>query len=307
MGDSANPDPDSNVSATIKSLVGAHNAIEGLEPILFRLLIQPDAHWDEPDRCPSVMESERLRRAACRFARFCALPSELQQRFAFEAVSPRRSSLNYSSHFLARLDTIEVFELVHFVDGLRKMVYLLDADGAQEADGRVSRLVSTGPANIWRLWNLRPAPTQSGEGTRLAEFRQMMAAAGAGTDDGAFDDAFHHFEVSQNLSAFDATRTRALLDVGHQQTEEALLQLESLMEPPSPTPKPKRPRFRSLKLPLCDSSNKKSAQLPFLSKDLNSLPVRSDIPYFMLVLNGEPRIMPLNPRQLAEVVNTMHL
>ncbi|KAJ6589937.1 hypothetical protein DFH09DRAFT_1140473 [Mycena vulgaris] len=296
VDDSVNPDPgtgDSDVYGTIKFLVGERNVVEALTPIIFRLLINPDAQWDEPNRCPSVSELERLRRAAYRFARLCTLSSEHQQ-----------------SHFLGLLTTIDVFQLAHFVDGLRKMVHILDIDGGLEDepdDERVSRLVSTGPANIWRLWNLRPVRTERGDRTGLAEFREMMAAAGAGDDDGAFDDAFHHFELSRNLSAFDVTRTRALLDVGHQETEEALVLLECLMEPPSPPLKPKRPRFRSLKLPLCDSSNNKSTSLPFLPGDLNRLPVRSDIPYFMLVLNGEPRIMPLNPRQLAELVNNMHL
>ncbi|KAF7362304.1 hypothetical protein MVEN_00577000 [Mycena venus] len=295
--DPANGTSDSNASETIKFLVQAKEAIECLEPIVFRLLIEPDAHWDEPDRCPSLTESTRLRRAACRFAKFCALSSGLQQ-----------------SRFLARLETIEVFEILHFVDGLRKMVYILfDAVGGAEGDldtaGQFGRLVSTGPANICRLWNLR-------EGGDMARFHDemMAAAAGAGTDedgDGAFDDAYHHFEVSRNLSAFDATRTRALLDVGHQQTEEALSNLESLMVPPPriPLPRPRRPRFRSLKLPLCDNTNKNSVRLPFLPDDLNSLPIRSHIPYAMLVLNGEPRIMPLSPLQLAELVklNQMHL
>lgn len=118
------------------------------------------------------------------------------------------------------------------MDGLRKMVSILD-DG-READfdeGRVSRLVSTGPANLWRLWNLRPAEIEEKE-TALAEFHEMMDAAGAGMDQGAFDDAFHHFEIIRNISAFDVTRTSALLEIGHQQTEEALSQLETLMQPP---------------------------------------------------------------------------
>jgi hypothetical protein len=123
-----------------------------------------------------------------------------------------------------------VFELAHFVDGLRNMMYVLDGGRGNSDDARVSRLVSTGPANIWHLWNLRP---EKGEGLGLAEIHEIMEVLGAGTDEGAFDDAFHHFEVSRNISAFDATRTRALLDVGQQQTEEALLQLESLMQPPS--------------------------------------------------------------------------
>ncbi|KAJ7169135.1 hypothetical protein C8R43DRAFT_982450 [Mycena crocata] len=270
----------SSVSRTIKFLM---RDLEALEPIVFRLLIHQDAHWDEPDRCPSASESARLRRAAYRFSTFCALSSAHQQ-----------------SNLLAQLATIEVFELVHLVDGLRKMVSVLEDDDPDD-EGRISRIVSTGPGHIWRLWNLRR------EGPA---FRETMAAAAAGTDDGAFDDALHHFEVTRNLSAFDVARTRALLDVGHQQTAEALVQLETLMEPPtplSPPPKPRRPRFRSLKLPLCDNSDKKSARLSFLPDHLNSLPIQSDIPYFMLILNGEPRIMPLNPHQLAELTNPRQL
>ncbi|KAJ7125180.1 hypothetical protein C8R44DRAFT_782523 [Mycena epipterygia] len=296
IGDSATLDhetDDSKISGTIKFLVGTRAAIEALEPIVFRLLVHQDAHWDEPNRCPSVSESTRIRRAAYRFATFCALPSEQRQ-----------------SRLLSQLTTIEVFELVHFVDGLRKMVYVLDGDDRRQDDsddGRVSRIVSTGPATIWRLWNLRPGQTEEGESSRLAAFHEIMTTAEAGTDDGAFDDALHHFEVSRNVSAFDSTRARALLDVGHQETEEALLQLECLMEAPSPPPKPKRPRFRSLKLPLCDNSNKKSTRLSFLPDDLNDLNIRYEIPYSVLVLNGEPRIMPLNARQLAELVNNIHL
>ncbi|KAJ7099519.1 hypothetical protein B0H15DRAFT_820563 [Mycena belliarum] len=297
IGISAEPDPESNnLSATIKFLFDSRHAIHALEPIVFRVLVQPDTHWDEPKRCPSVTESQRLRRAAYRFARFCALSNEKQQ-----------------SDFLGCLPTNEVFELVHLVDGLRKIVVsLLDDsdDSGEEYDygsngACVSRIVSTGPANIWRLWNSR---SSSG-------FRAMLdQASGLGTDedddrDGAFDDAFHHFELSRNLSAFDATRTRALLDVGHHQTQEVLAQLERLMEPPPPPPKRFRPKFRSLQLPRCDSSPTKSTRLPFLPGHINSLPIRSQIPYFTLVLNGEPRIMPLSARQLAEVVDisTLHL
>ncbi|KAJ6593406.1 hypothetical protein B0H19DRAFT_1055983 [Mycena capillaripes] len=288
----------STVVRSIKLLLHAREAVENLEPLVFRLLLEEDAHWDEPDRCPSSAESTRLRRAAYRFATFCGLSSGLQQ-----------------SRFLARLETIEVFELVHFVDGLRKMIsIMLDSFGGRGDDdsdaGQVSCLVSTGPATIFRLWTMRP---QAGDDDALAKFcdeSKTTARTGDAYDgDGAFDDAFHHFEISRNLSAFDATRTRALLDVGHQQTQEALLQLECLMVPPPPTPpsRPRRPRFRSLKLPLCDNSNKKSVRLPFLPDHLNSLPVPTHIPYAMLVLNGEPRIMPLSLRQLAELVNSMHL
>ncbi|KAJ7716531.1 hypothetical protein B0H16DRAFT_456591 [Mycena metata] len=288
---------DSDVFGTIKLLVQTREAVETLEPIVFRQLIHPDAHWDEPDRSPTLSESTRLRRAAYRFAKFCALPSEHRQ-----------------SSFLARLETIQMFELVHFVEGLRKMTSsMLDTVGGKDEgsdDGRISRLVSTGPANICRLWKLRPPPQVEGDerSAQFAEFHKLiMAAAGEGTDEGAFDDAFHHFELSRNLSAFDAVRTRALLDVGQQQTEEVIVQLETLMEPPPviPPQRPRRPRFRSLKLPLCDNSNTNSVRLPFLPDDLNSLPIRFDIPYAMLVLNGEPRIMPLTPDQLAELV--MHL
>jgi hypothetical protein len=257
--------------------------------------------------------------------------------------APNTIYLVYSSRFLARLETIEVFELAHFVDGLRKIVSILDGiGGGDEPDSAmVSRLVSTGPANICRLWNLRP----EGDTDALAKFREEMnTAVSAESDDcdGAFDDAFHHFEVTRNLSAFDATRTRALLDVGQQQTEESLSQLACLMIPPpcvsesfesfisfpvvvslgfsirqvtdhdfSPIPRsrPKRPRFRSLKLPICENSNKKSVRLPFLPDHLNSLPIRSHIPYAIIVLNGEPRIMPLSPHQIAELikVNSMYL
>ncbi|KAF8146871.1 hypothetical protein K438DRAFT_1868528 [Mycena galopus ATCC 62051] len=226
---------------------------------------------------PSLAESTRLRRAAYRFTKFCALSSGLQQ-----------------SRFLLQLSTIEAFELLHFVEGLRKI----------EADLDAGRLLSTGPANISRL-----------DGN-IAKFHAEMvaAAARAGDDDDddncAFDDAFHYFEVSRNLSAFDATRTRALLDLGQQQTEKEILNLECLMVPPPcphPASRPRRPRFRSLKLPCCDNINKKSVRLPFLPDHLNSLPIWSHIPYAMLVLNGEPRIIPLTPKQLTELVNSMHL
>ncbi|KAJ7188765.1 hypothetical protein C8R46DRAFT_1055710 [Mycena filopes] len=288
---------DSDVFGTIKFLVQTREAVETLSRIVFRLLIHPDAHWDEPERSPTLSESMRLRRAAYRFAKFCALTSEQRQ-----------------SSFLARLETIQVFELVHFVDGLRKMISsMLDTVSGKEEDsddGRISRLVSTGPATICRLWNRRPLQVEADDcSAQLVEFHKLITdAAGEGTDDGAFDDAFHHFEVSRNLSAFDAARTRALLDVGQRQTEETILQLETLMEPPPPIPhqRPRRPRFRSFKLPLCDDSNKSSVRLPFLPDDLNSLPIRSDIPYGILVLNGEPRILPLTPHQLAELVNNMH-
>ncbi|KAJ6491784.1 hypothetical protein C8R47DRAFT_1214578 [Mycena vitilis] len=214
----ANPETgDSTATETIKLLVRTRDVVETtLEPIVFRLLQEEDVHWDEPDRCPSFAESTRLRRAAYRFVTFCALPSQLQQ-----------------GRFLAQLETIEIYELVHLVDGMKKMVtIMLDVacipDIEDSDDGRVPRLVSTGPANICRLWNMRALP----------EFRDemMTAIGGAGTDsddgDGAFDDAFHHFEVSRNLAAFDPIQTRALLDVGHQETQEALLQLECLMIPP---------------------------------------------------------------------------
>jgi hypothetical protein len=243
-----------------------------------------------------------------------------------------------------------VFELLHFVQGLRKVAAILfyafageEADPGADADPH--RLVSIGPVNICRLWNLQPSSQTEGDDPDVVKFREEMTSVGDGygdETDGAFDDAFHHFEVLRNLSAFDATRARALLDVGNQQTKEALANLESLMvqppcvrpsqismcfcssHPPNllelipiiyfvasriPPPRPRRPRFRSLKLPVCDIDDaaKKSARLPFLPDDLNSLPIRSDIPYAMLVLNGEPRIMPLSPGQLAELVNNMHL
>ncbi|KAJ7503039.1 hypothetical protein B0H11DRAFT_1987562 [Mycena galericulata] len=291
IGDSPDLDSEtatSNMFETIKFLLRMRSSVEALEPIVFRLLTQQDASCEVAHPCLSLTESVRFRRAAYRFAKFCALPSEQQQ-----------------SHFLTQLMTIEAFELAHFVDGLRKMVSVLDGEYERAVDfddGRVSHLVSTGPANIWRLWSLCPAQTGEGE---LAKFQHMMDAAAAGTDEGAFDEAFHHFEIIRNISAFDVSRTHALLDVGRQHAEEALSQLETLMHPPSPLPRPVRPRFRSLKLPLCD--NKKIARLAFLPDDLNNLPIRSDFPYCTLALNGEPRILPLNRRQLAELVNGMHL
>ncbi|KAJ6497566.1 hypothetical protein C8R45DRAFT_983426 [Mycena sanguinolenta] len=320
LGDEVIETGDSNASESVKFLIQAKESIETLEPIVFRVLIEPD---DGPDRCPSLTESTRIRRAAYRYAKFCTLPSELQQ-----------------GRFLLQLETIEAFELLHFVDGLRKVVsMLLDGVGGQDAHlvGCVGRLISTGPANIYRLWKLRP------RNDGMEQFHAMMSAAARAEDDDhdngsycAFDDAFHYFEVSRNISAFDATRTRPLLDVGQQQTKEEISNLECLMEPlsqplrdlpdlcfssllcpqnslitalnsPATPSRPRRPRFRSLKLPLCDSVNKKSAQLSFLPDHLNSLPIWSHIPYAMLVLNGEPRIMPLSPSQLAELVNTMHL
>jgi hypothetical protein len=39
-----------NASETIKLLVQAKESVETLTPIVFRLLIEPDAHWDELDR-----------------------------------------------------------------------------------------------------------------------------------------------------------------------------------------------------------------------------------------------------------------
>lgn len=41
---------DSNISGTIKFLVGTRAAIEALEPIVFRLLVHQDVHWDDPNR-----------------------------------------------------------------------------------------------------------------------------------------------------------------------------------------------------------------------------------------------------------------
>ncbi|KAJ7287140.1 hypothetical protein C8J57DRAFT_577909 [Mycena rebaudengoi] len=202
--------------------------------------------------------------------------------------------------------------MAHFADGLRKMVSVLEDDRLEYAlgdddDERVSRLVSTGPTNVWRLWNLHP--TRNTGLAAAAEFEEEMDIAMAVTDDpsdelGAFDDAFHHFEVSRNLSAFDSTSMRAILDVGHQKTEEALLQLGSLMSPPEPAPKPSR-MFRSFKLPLLLNRGDKSLlRLPFLPDDLNSLSIRSEIPYSILALNGSTRISPLSPRQLAEFWGT---
>ncbi|KAJ7496841.1 hypothetical protein FB451DRAFT_1549870 [Mycena latifolia] len=323
------PVPDASVCETIKFLLTTRPVVLALEPIVFALLPQPDA---EPPRRPSATESHRLRRAAYRFAWFCELPSALRQ-----------------SAFLAHLDTIEVFELAHYVDGLRGMVsVILEADVGGQNDAkhdddeygggartsRISRLVSTGPATIWRLWTLRPVPAQSQSKTP-AEFREALAAAAGpeeedsdGYDDaeGAFDGAVYHFEVARNISAFDAARTHALLDAGHAGTQDALVKLGRLMEaPPVPPPTPPRrapfltllPRVALHDGPAPDfdnpfssnpfsaspdssspespKSNALSTRLPFLPArgHLNSLPVRSHIPYCVLALNGAPRVMPV--------------
>ncbi|KAJ7647711.1 hypothetical protein FB45DRAFT_894226 [Roridomyces roridus] len=270
--------PDTTTSYVIKFLSQTRSTVEALEPVVFRLLVEEGVTG-----CPSASESVRIRRAAYRFAKFCSLSSEYQQ-----------------SQFLSRLATIQAFQLAHFVEGLKKMVGILDTEQESGLDeGRISRLVSTGPANIWRLWNSRPT-----DDSELEEFRRMMDdAAGQGPDEGPFDEAFHHFELVRNISAFDAIRTRPLLDVGNQQTEEALSALETLMQPPPPPPKPTRPLFRSLRLPPCDHNNHKS--LSFLPDHLNSLPVFSCLHYSSYVLNGEPRVMPLNRQQLAALSNRL--
>jgi hypothetical protein len=41
---------DSTVSETIKFLLRTREAVDTLEPIVFRQLIEPDSHWDEPNR-----------------------------------------------------------------------------------------------------------------------------------------------------------------------------------------------------------------------------------------------------------------
>ncbi|KAJ7287137.1 hypothetical protein C8J57DRAFT_1215414 [Mycena rebaudengoi] len=204
--------------------------------------------------------------------------------------------------FLAELATIEVFEMAHFADGLRKMVSVLEDDRLERAGRRRARIEACVEWARERLAVVELAPdAQYGVGGDEEEMDIAMVVADGPSDElGAFDDAFHHFEVSHNLSAFDSTSMRAILDVGHQKTEEALLQLGILMSPPEPAPKPSR-TFRSFKLPLLLNRGDKSLlRLPFLPDDLNSLFIRSEIPYSILALNGSTRISPLSPRQLAE-------
>ncbi|KAK7057623.1 hypothetical protein R3P38DRAFT_2842101 [Favolaschia claudopus] len=278
-----------NMLEAIKFLVQAKPAIDSLELIVFRFL-EPDADLDvQPTRRPSLTETARLRRAVYRFAIFCSLSSQMQQ-----------------SLFLDCLQTMEVFEMLHLVEGLRKMILILLGDAFPDADwGLIGRLVSTGPVNICRLWTLHERKDLK---TLFTEMTIAVADSGTEADgDGAFDDAFRHFEILRNISAFDATRTRPLLDEGHLDTQEVLLQLESLMVPPPSIPlssSPRRPRFRSLGLPICDTTCQESARLPFLPDDLNSLPIWTRIPYAMVVLNGEPRILPLTKKQLAELADS---
>jgi hypothetical protein len=66
----ANEPADSNVPATIKFLIGTRNVVQALEPIVFRLLIHPDAHWDDPDRrsVDSMYCTTRANAVGCRVA-----------------------------------------------------------------------------------------------------------------------------------------------------------------------------------------------------------------------------------------------
>ncbi|KAJ6631521.1 hypothetical protein B0H10DRAFT_1938391 [Mycena sp. CBHHK59/15] len=295
------------------ALAGMH--WHALEPVIFQMLVARDA---DPARRPVVSptptESARLHRAARRYARFCRLAGKEAQ-----------------SDLLRALPTLAVLELVHLVEGLRGAVCVLlgdshrgrghdkdndneheeacdqdedrqekeyedpdeyeqydecDLDGGDsfKHDPRVSRLLSAGPANIWRLWNLR-----FGGSTCSAGFADALAQVQAtGRHKSTFAAAFYDFEVARGLTAFDSARTRALFDAGHTRTAKALAQLEELMAPP---PRPKAAQLRSLRLPYADDMDNDTT-LPFLPIHLNRMPVRVELPYNMLELNGAPRIMP---------------